>query len=44
MADTAQEWGEELLPNALIKQVKSSGHAAAPNVVALTQSAAEEAI
>lgn len=44
MADTAQEWGEELLPNALIKQVKSSGHAAAPNVAALTQSAAEEAI
>lgn len=44
MADRAQQWGEERLPNSLIKQVKGSGRAAAPNVAALTRSAAEEAI
>lgn len=44
MADTAQQWGEELIPKAFVEWVKGSGHAAAPNVAALTQSAAEEAI
>lgn len=44
MADTAQQWGEELLPKAFIEWVKGSGHAAAPNAAALTRSAAEEAI
>lgn len=41
MADTAQQWGEELLPNAFTKWVKGPGRAAAPNV---NPSAAEEAI